>query len=122
MNVTVKVVVFKNTNRPHRKFYCSYCPELRYFFGTGDTIEEVLEMIKAKSLLWELGYRILSNNLQRRGWIISENSIIPPKFTNDEAVELTKKLYKLSQLEYLKIIELNVEAPTPRTKWRKLSD
>lgn len=110
MNVTVKVVVFKNTNRPDRKLYCSYCPELEYFFGDGNTIEEVLNDVK-KILIRELKNRFKYRNLKIRNWEISENSIIPPKFTDEEAVELTKDLYELPKLENMSVNEISVNVP-----------
>jgi hypothetical protein len=117
MNVSVKLVVFEHPNPAEWHRYCSYCPAIKTSFGRAETVKEVLRIVREDYLIWELGYRIISTNLPKRGWIINENSIIPPTFTDEEALELTKKSYELQQLVNAQIFVLNVEVPKAKTTW-----
>jgi hypothetical protein len=107
MHVSVKLVVFEHPTWSDK--YCSYCPELQYFFGRGSTIATVIERVK-DNLIWELKGRLHYRNLKIRDWQITENSVIPPTFTDEEAVALTEKSYEMNITDY-QIIVINVEVP-----------
>jgi len=115
MNVTVKVVVFKHPEPTRWGIYCSYCPELEYFFGRGDSVEKVIDNVK-ENLIEELKNRNAYRNLKIMNWEISENSIIPPKFTDEEAINLAEESYEL-HIEHPQIIEINVEVPPAQKLW-----
>jgi hypothetical protein len=106
MQVSVKLVVFKH---PEWEPCCSYFPELEYFFGRGDSVEKCVECIK-NNLLWELQNRFKLRKLKIRGWEVSKNSIIVPKFTDEEAVTLTEESYEIKIPEF-QIVVINVEVP-----------
>ena len=108
MQVTVKLVVFWH---PDQNQYCSYCPELKFFFGRGATIHTCIDKVRA-NLLWELRGRLKYRNLKIRNWQVSENSIIPPTFTNEQAVKRTEQSYEMTITDY-QIVEITVDAPKP---------
>lgn len=56
MRVKVKLVVFRYPEPAKWGTYCSYCPELQYFFGRGETEKAVIENVKTY-LLQELYHR-----------------------------------------------------------------
>jgi hypothetical protein len=109
MKVTVKLVVFW-----HERYneYCSYCPEIKCPMVRKDTIKEVINHFTKEYLLWELQNRNIRRNLKNYKWIYEGTSIIPPKFTDEEAVILTEKSYELELSEY-QIVVINVELPEP---------
>lgn len=109
MQVAVKLVIFWHCEWDK---YCSYCPELHFFFGRGDTIEKCVLVVR-EELLDELKGRLKYTNLKVRNWQVSENSIIPPTFTDEQAVKLAEENYELSIPEH-QIVEINVEVPKPR--------
>ena len=49
MRVIVQLLVFLN-KRDEGKKYQSYCPEIRYFFGSGNSVEEVVTEVTATLL------------------------------------------------------------------------
>lgn len=61
-------------------------------------------------LLNLLCHRFIHKNLLNCGWTITENSVKPPIFTDEEVVKLTEKSYGMTIPEPL-IVELNVEVP-----------
>lgn len=109
MRVQVKIVAFATDKNEWGNAYCSYCPATRYFFGRGDTIEEVVADVQGH-LLNLLCHRFIHKNLLNCGWTITENSVKPPIFTDEEVVKLTEKSYGMTIPEPL-IVELNVEVP-----------
>lgn len=109
MRVQVKMVVFATDKNKWGSAYCSYCPATRYFFGRGGTIEEVVADVQSQ-LLRLLCHRFLWSNLINCGWVITDTSVTPPIFTDEEVVKLTEKSYGMAIPEPL-IIELNVEVP-----------
>lgn len=117
MKVTVKLVVFEHPNPAEWHRYCSYCPEIQCFFGRGETVEATIEKFKTDYLVQELSLRNMSTNLKYYGWDISENSLIPPTFTDEEALQLTMKSYELPHLVNVEIFSIHVEVPPARTKW-----
>ncbi|MFV0364348.1 MAG: hypothetical protein ACK5LL_14865, partial [Suipraeoptans sp.] len=49
-------------------------------------------------------------HLEKFGWSVTKDSIIPPNFTNEDLVKLTEESYGIKIVEPI-IIELNVEVP-----------
>ena len=84
-------------------------PSDEILFGRGDTIEEVVADVQGH-LLNLLCHRFIHKNLLNCGWTITENSVKPPIFTDEEVVKLTEKSYGMTIPEPL-IVELNVEVP-----------
>lgn len=115
MRVKVKLVVFRHPEPAKWGTYCSYCPELQYFFGRGETEKAVVDSVKTY-LLQELYHRERYANLKICGWEITKDSIKVPTFTEEEAVRLTEESYELKINEY-KILEIDVEVPEPRNLW-----
>lgn len=115
MRVKVKLVVFKTTEPD---FYYGYCRELRNFFRH-EQKERVVYYVK-NLLYQELCHRLRYENLELLGWKVSENSAIPPIFTDEEAIERARKVFSYS-LKYkevtTEIIELNVELPEIKNLW-----
>jgi hypothetical protein len=107
MEVSVKLVVFWNHEQGR---YCSYCPELRCVFGKGETVQKVVQIVREDYLLWELRNRFWQINLWRRGWKITENSVIPPIFTDEEAVKRAKEVYGPLIVDH-QIVVIHVEVP-----------
>ena len=103
------MVVFATDKNKWGSAYCSYCPATRYFFGRSDTIEEVVADVQGH-LLNLLCHRFIHKNLLNCGWTITENSVKPPIFTDEEVVKLTEKSYGMTISEPL-IVELDVEVP-----------
>ena len=109
MRVKVKLVVFRHPEPAKWGTYCSYCPEIKDFFGRGETVEDVV-LIEKQRLFTLLCNRFKYKNLQKLGWTITENSVIPPIFTPEEALFLTEESYNL-KLDNYKILEIDVEVP-----------
>ncbi len=114
MRVKVKLVVFKHPEPETWHIYASYCPALKDYCGNGSTIKEVVDK-ETKILVDDLKGRLKYNSLKKCGWEISENSAIPPIFTDEEAVKLTEEIFEC-KIEEPIIIELNVELPTAEPK------
>ena len=110
--VSVKLVVFKHPEPARWDTYCSYCPELQYFFGRGETVNEVVEQVH-QTLLEELQNRNAYKNLHNLGWNITDTSIKVPIFTDEEAVRLTEQSYSTKIVEP-QIIVVDVEVPNIR--------
>lgn len=113
--VSVKLVVFKHPEPARWDTYCSYCPELQYFFGRGETVNEVVEQVR-QTLFEELQNRNAYKNLQNLGWEITDTSIKVPIFTNEEAVSLTEQSYGIKISNPI-IIEIDVKIPPARKLW-----
>ena len=112
MRVQVKMVVFATNKNKWGHSYCSYCPATNYFFGRGETIEEVIADVQSH-LFNLLCYRFIYKNLQNCGWEITENSVKSPIFTDEDVVHLAEQSYS-TKIVAPKIIELNVEVPRIR--------
>ena len=112
MRVQVKMVVFTTDKNEWGNAYCSYCPATNYPFGRSDTIEEIVADVQGH-LLNLLCHRLIYKNLRNCGWIITENSVKPPIFTDEEVVYLTEQSYSTT-IVAPKIIELDVEVPCVR--------
>lgn len=110
MRVKVKLVVFEHPKPETWRTYASYCPALKDYCGRGNTVKEVIDM-ETKLFLHYLKCRLKYNSLEKCGWEVSENSAIPPIFTDEEAVKLTEEVFE-SKIEEPIIVELNVELPT----------
>lgn len=116
MKVTVNAVVFRHPEPTAWGVYCSYCPELQYFYGRGNTIQEVIERIR-EHLFLELSHRGDYANLTKLyGWMVSENSIKVPTFTESEMVKLAEKSYEL-KIEDFQIIPITMEVPPVKILW-----
>ena len=113
--VSVKLVVFEHPEPARWDTYCSYCPELQYFFGRGETVNEVVEQVH-QTLLEELQNRNAYKNLHNLGWNITDTSIKVPIFTDEEAVSLTEQSYEVTISNY-QIVKIDVEVPPARKLW-----
>lgn len=113
--VSVKLVVFKHPEPTRWDTYCSYCPELQYFFGRGETVNDVVEQVR-QTLLEELQNRNAYKNLHNLGWNITDTSIKVPIFTDEEAVSLTEQSYEITISNY-QIVKIDVEIPPARKLW-----
>lgn len=92
-----------------------YCSELQYFFGRGETVNEVVEQVR-QTLLEELQNRNAYKNLHNLGWKITDTSIKVPTFTDAEAVSLTEQSYEITISNY-QIVKIDVEVPPARKLW-----
>jgi hypothetical protein len=118
MRVSVKLVVFRHPKSTEQSPYCGYsgyCPQLTYFVDNQSSVDDVVSIVK-RHLHQELCHRIRYKNLQIRGWEVSENSAIPPIFTDEEVVHLAEQLYEVKIVEP-QIIELNVRLPNAQNLW-----
>ncbi len=110
MRIKVKLVVFKHPKPETWRTYASYCPAIKDYCGRGSTVKEVIDM-ETRILLDDLKYRLKYNSLEKCGWEVSENSAIPPIFTDKEAVKRTEHIFDCKIDEPI-IVELNVELPS----------
>lgn len=110
MRVEVKLVVFSHEDTAVLGKYCSYCPALKEFQGRGDTVEGCVDDV-TQILKWHLVRRLKTVNLRRLGWGVSENSAIPPIFTDEELLFLTEKHYEVRISDY-QILNVTVPLPT----------
>jgi len=60
--------------------------------------------------LWELKEHFWQINLWKRGWKITENSVIPPIFMDEEVLNHDKEIYENIIVEY-QIVAIHVEVP-----------
>lgn len=97
MTVQVKLVIFYHE---HLGIYCSSCPALRCSFGQGSSAQECIRIVKDEYLLWELRNRNICSNLKKYGWQITNDAVIPPTFTDEEAVAYTERMYELQIPEH----------------------
>lgn len=109
MRVQVKLIGFPTDKAKWGHSYCSYCPAIEYAFGRGETLQEVIADVQSR-LFNLLCHRFLYRNLQVCGWEVTENSVKPPIFADEELIKLTESSYGESISDY-KIVEIDVEAP-----------
>jgi hypothetical protein len=107
MEVTVKLVVFWH---PEKVEYCSACPEIYCSLVMRDTIENVVSDFTDVYLKGYIAQLNINPFWKKYGWQITENSVIPPTFTDEEAVKFTEESYERSITEY-QIVRINVEVP-----------
>lgn len=109
MKVTVKLVVFYHTEEDE---FRSYCPELAFSFIRGLSVAAVEFMFREDILLEDLKDRFWYRNLYMLGWQITEHSINPPTFTDEEAVQLTEQCFE-RKIEDYKLLNITVDVPEP---------
>ena len=112
MRVTVKAVIFfdKNFAATGSSYpYCVYCKELMFYVNNQSSEEKEVGLIE-NQLLYFLRCRVSCNNLTRWGWKVSENSAIPPTFTDEEVITKVEALRR-DKLVEPKIVEIDVELP-----------
>ena len=109
MRVSVKLVVFRHPEPARWDTYASYCPATNNFCAFGSSVSEVVEKFK-KILLRDLQNRLAYQNMKNWGWEISENSAIPPIFTDEYMLQETKRIFEVTIIEPL-IISVDVELP-----------
>ena len=112
MRVTVKAVIFfdKNFAATGSSYpYCVYCKELMFYVNNQSSEEKVVGLIE-NQLLYFLRCRVSCNNLTRWGWKVSENSAIPPIFTDEYMLQETERIFGVTIIEPL-IISVDVELP-----------
>lgn len=101
-------------NTPNPKLggnYCGYCPANGYFCS-GVDVTDVSNRIR-NIIELELQQReIFPNHLLKFGWQVSEKSIIPPIFADEELIQRAESSYVL-KIDNPIIVELNVEIPQP---------
>lgn len=114
MRVKIKLVVFKHPKPETWHTYASYCPALKDYCGNGATVKEVIEM-ETKLFIHYLKGRLKYNSLIKCGWKVSENSAIPPIFTDEESVKLAEEVFECKIKEPV-IVELDVELPPAEPK------
>lgn len=110
--VSVKLVVFKTAEEG---LFCGYSPELTYFVNDKTSKNDVVQTVK-RHLNQELCHRLRYKNLKIRGWEVSENSVKPPIFADEEIVSLAEQLYETKIIEP-QIIVVNVELPETKNLW-----
>ena len=109
MRVSVKLVVFRHPEPARWDTYASYCPATNNFCAFGNSISEVVEKFK-KILLRDLQNRRAYQNMKNWGWKVSENSAIPPIFTDEYMLQETERIFGVTIIEPL-IISVDVELP-----------
>lgn len=105
--VQVKLVVFPTNKNEWNNNYCSYCPAIRDFCARGNTIPEVIKYAEMR-LKEELQDRVSYNTLEKCGWKVSENSAIPPVFSDEELIKRTEEFFEIKIKEPI-IVELHSE-------------
>lgn len=98
--VKIRVIVFEHPEPQIFGKFCGYCPSTNNFEGRGNSIKDVLTVIR-KHLYLDLCHRFKYKNLQNLGWEITNNSIKVPTFTDEEAIRLTEQLYEIKISNYL---------------------
>lgn len=112
MRVKVKAVIFfdKNFAATGSSYpYCGYCKELMFYVNNQPNEEMVVKHIE-NHLFYFLRRRVSCDNLEFWGWEVSENSAIPPIFTDEEVIRKVENLRK-NKLVEPKIVEIHVELP-----------
>lgn len=117
--VQVKLVVFPTNKNEWNNNYRSYCPAIRDFCARGNTIPEVIKYAEMR-LKEELQDRVSYNTLEKCGWKVSENSVIPPIFADEELVLQTEYCFGIKISNY-QIIEIGVEVPD-KSSYNKFDD
>ena len=112
MEVKIKIVVFKHPEPQTWGQYCGYCSSNGYFCSGKDASDISNKILGV--LTFELQQRKkFPGHLQKRGWKICGNSMIPPNFADEELIRHAEESYVLKIKEPL-IIELNVKIPRPK--------
>lgn len=109
MRVSVKLVVFRHPEPARWDTYASYCPATNNFCAFGNSVSEIVEKFK-KILFRDLQNRLAYQNMENWGWKVSENSAIPPTFTDEEVITKVEALRR-DKLVEPKIVEIDVELP-----------
>lgn len=109
--VKIRAIVFEHPEPQIFGKFCGYCPATNNFEGRGNSIKDVLTIIR-KHLYLDLCHRFKYKNLQNLGWEITNNSIKVPTFTDEEAVRLAEQSYEIKISNPI-IIEIDVEVPPP---------
>lgn len=113
MELKIKVVVFKHPEPQTWGSYCGYCPANSYFCSGAD-VTDISNRIKSIILLELQQREKYPTHLLKFGWIVSENSIIPPNFTDEELVQRAESSYVL-KIDNPIIVEIYVKVPQPQT-------
>ena len=75
-----------------------------------NTIKEVIENFTEIYLKGYLQQLNVNPFWKKYGWKVMKDSVIPPTFTDEEAVKFAEESYELSITEY-QIVRINVEVP-----------
>ena len=112
MELKIKVVVFEHPEPQTWCNYCGYSPANGYFCS-GIDVTDVSNRIRS-IIEFELQQReSFPNHLLKFGWKVSDKSIIPPIFADEELVQRAENSYGL-KIDNPIIVELNVEIPQPQ--------
>lgn len=108
MRVKVKLVMFCQRTIHEEGDYGGYCPALNAFH-VFDSSSKLIAYMEGR-LKRDLEGRIHYNNMKDRGWEVSENSAIPPIFTDEELIKQTEELFEIKIKDPI-IVELSIELP-----------
>ena len=108
-----KVIVFEHPQHNVWGNFCGYCPANCYYCSGNNTFGETLKRIRDR-IKFDLEQRFMvPTHLEKFGWSITENSVKPPIFTDEEVIQLAERSYEITINKY-KILEVHVRIPKRR--------
>ena len=101
----IKVLKFENPSNLESNRFCCACKAI-CLFTSGCSSDDALQRVK-NIFQGYLENRLYPQHLLKMGWQVSENSVIPPTFTDEELIEFASSYFRVKITDY-QIIELNV--------------
>lgn len=105
MEVKIKVIAFEHPNSFKGGKYCCACRDI-CLFTANITFDAALTDIRKVLLSYLQDKKFI--RLQKMGWKICGNSIIPPNFAEKELLKYASGFFEAEIMDY-QIIEINVE-------------
>ena len=116
MKLELTFLIWKNPSNGQVFCYCAetYSQNVKRVYDEAAAIESCIKHVR-----WELAGRLSCQNLQSRGWRISEIELIPPPINESEAIANKLKSADLWGYGYVPEIscqKLEIEVPEPGTE------
>lgn len=97
MEVKIKVIAFEHPNSFKGGKYCCACRDI-CLFTANITFDAALTDIRKVLLSYLQDKKFI--RLQKMGWKICGNSIIPPSYSDEELLRYAEEFYDLKISEY----------------------
>lgn len=105
-----KIIVFEHPEPDVWGVFCGFCPANHYYCSGNNTFDKTLKRIKRR-IRFDLEQRFMfPSHLEKYGWEITENSVKPPIFTDEDTLRLAEKSYEITIDKY-KILKVHVKIP-----------